>query len=89
MFSYDISDKLKKKLKKIGQKDKILAQNFKRKLLEIIARDMDSIDFYKNLRSPLNEFKRVHLTDNYILLFSVEGDHIVFVDIMHWDKIFG
>ena len=87
MFRYDITDKLKKKLFKLAKRDRVLAKIFKRKLLEVISHDKNSISTYKNLRSPLNEYKRIHLTDNYILLFAVnlEKNHVLFVDILHWD----
>ena len=89
MFSYDLSDVLRKKLEKLAKRDKVLAGIFYKKVQEIISRDAKSIHAYKNLKSPLNENKRIHLTDNYILLFAVEGNHIVFVDIRHWDDVFG
>ncbi len=89
MFSYNISDVLKQKLEKLCKKDKILAQIFYKKVQEIISRDKKSINAYKNLKSPLNQYKRTHLTDNYILLFAVEKNHIVFVDIRHWEDLFG
>ncbi len=88
MFSFDVSDILRKKLEKIGKKDKVLAQNFYRKLKEIIDRDEKSINMYKNLKSPMNDYKRIHLTDNYILLFVVENKHIIFIDIKHWDDVY-
>ena len=91
MFKFDISIKLKKKLKKLGKKDKILARTFKRKLTEVISHDEESINTYKNLKAPQNKFKRIHLTDNFILLFSVNSEkkQILFVDIMHWDYVYG
>lgn len=87
MFQFDITDILKKKLKILSKKDKILAQTFKRKLIEIINLDNKTINTYKNLKSPLNEFKRVHLSDNFILLFKVNNkeNKIIFIDIKHWD----
>jgi mRNA-degrading endonuclease RelE of RelBE toxin-antitoxin system len=90
MFSYDIEDDLKKKLKVLSKKDKVLAQNFKKKLLEVIDHNLQSINTYKNLRSPKNEFKRIHLTKNFILIFRVnlEEKHIVFVEIAHIDKVY-
>ena len=88
MFTYDITDVLRKKLKKLGKKDRVLAQTFYRKLQEVIKRDEKTINSYKNLKSPMNDFKRIHLTDNYILLFKVENKHIVFVDIKHWDQVY-
>lgn len=89
MFSYNISDVLKKKLEKLCKKDKSLAQIFYKKIQEITTRDEKSINAYKNLKSPLNQYKRIHLTDNYLLLFAVEEKHVVFVDIRHWDDLFG
>ncbi len=89
MFTYNISDILRIKLEKLSKKDKILAQIFYKKIHEIINRDEKTINAYKNLRSPLNEYKRIHLTGNYILLFSVKRNHVVFVDIRHWDEMFG
>ena len=89
MFSYNVSDELKKKLKKIAKKDKILARNFYRKLQEIINRDEKTINSYKNLKSPMNEYKRIHLTGNYILLFEVIKNHILFIDIKHRDEVYG
>jgi mRNA-degrading endonuclease RelE of RelBE toxin-antitoxin system len=90
MFNYNLTDELSKKLEVLCKKDKVLAETFKKKLLEIINRDKVGINAYKNLKSPLNEFKRIHLTSNYILLFAVDikNNHVVFVDIMHRDKVY-
>jgi hypothetical protein len=87
MHTYDITGHLQKKLVRIGKKDKILAQIFYRKVQEIVSRD--DLSCYKNLRSPLNTYKGIHLTSNYILLFAVTSKHVVFVDIRHWDDVFG
>ena len=89
MYTHKISHVNRAKLQKISRKDKILAKIFYKKVQEIINRDEKTINAYKNLRSPLNEYKRIHLTGNYILLFAVNGKHIVFVDIRHWDDVFG
>lgn len=88
MFSYDSSNVLRKKLEKIGKRDKVLALNFYKKLQEVISRDEKAIHAYKNLKSSIIEFKRIHLTDNYILLFTVERKHIVFIELKHWDDIY-
>ena len=87
MFEFSIENKLRKKIEKLKKKDRILVRNLKNKFLEIIDKDIHSVDRYKNLKSPLNEYKRIHLTDNYIILFKgyKEKKHIVFVDILHWD----
>jgi len=90
MFNYDLTDELRKKLEVLCKKDKVLAEIFYKKIQEITNRDEKGINSYKNLKSPLNEFKRIHLTSNYILLFSadINKNRIVFVDIMHRDKVY-
>ncbi len=90
MFEYTLSDILKKKINKLLKKDKILALNFKKKLNEIVNQNEKTINIYKNLKSPDNDKKRIHLTDNFILLFKVDikKNKILFVDILHWDKAY-
>jgi mRNA-degrading endonuclease RelE of RelBE toxin-antitoxin system len=90
MFTYDFSLKLYKKIEKLAKKDPVLAGILHKKVVEIVSRDEKSIQMYKNLSSPMHQFKRIHLTDNYILLFSVNAQkmHIDFVDILHWDNAY-
>ena len=88
MFTYNLSDKLRKKLEKLAKKDKILALIFRRKIQEVLNRDEKSIGMYKNLKSPQNEYNRIHLTVNMVLLFTVNKNHIVFIDVIRWDKAY-
>lgn len=90
MFTYDLSDKLRKKVRKLAKKDRILALIFKRKIAEVVGKDIETINIYKNLKSPHNEFKRIHLTSRFILLFKVDINKkdILFVDIIHWDRAY-
>lgn len=91
MFKLKITDKLKKKLDKLAKKDRTLALIFKKKIIEILNKNSVTINIYKNLKSPMNEYKRIHLTDNYILLFKVDikENRVTFVDIGHWDYVYG
>ncbi len=90
MFSFNLSPKLRKRVSKLAKKDRVLALVFKKKIQEVIAHNNTTIDTYKNLRSPQNEFKRVHLTGSHVLIFRVykEKNHIIFVDILHWDDAY-
>jgi len=90
MFSYNLSDRLKHKLFKIAKKDKIFALNFKKKITEVISNNLNTIDRYKNLKSLLNEYKRIHITSEFMLLFIVgkTNKHIVFMDVTHWDNAY-
>lgn len=90
MFTFDMTLRLKKKVFKLAKKDKVLAIVFKKKVKEIISRDVSGLDAYKNLRSPMNLYKRIHLTDSFVLLFHVDKKnlHILFMDIVHHDKAY-
>ena len=87
MFDFEIEENLDKKLRKLAKKDKKLLTAIKRKISEVISHDFETIHLYKNLKSPKNEFKRIHITGEYILLFKVYVNRniIVFVDILHRD----
>jgi len=86
-FNIIISDKLKKTLIILKRKDKILFQMLEKKILQIASLDSFNIQHFKNLRSPLNDLKRVHL-GSYVLLFRVQADKIIFEDFEHHDKIY-
>jgi mRNA-degrading endonuclease RelE of RelBE toxin-antitoxin system len=90
MLNFQISERLEKKLRILGKKDKVLALIFRKKVDEILSHNGESINTYKNLKAPMNELKRIHLTNNYILLFKfvVEEKSVIFIDILHWDKAY-
>ena len=90
MFTYDLSDVLRKRLRKLAKKDKVLAISIRNKITEIVSCDSVTISRYKNLKSPQNEFKRIHITKSHILLFRVDiaSKFILFVDILHWDEAY-
>ncbi len=68
-FKYDFSDELKKTLKKLYAKDRQRYEMIMNKAEEVASRNPETIDFYKNLRHDLKDFKRVHI-DKSLCLFS-------------------
>jgi len=66
MYSLKIDEKLLKKLEKLKKKD--------RKQVEIILKKAEEIvqNHYKNLRVPLQHWKRVHIDSSFVLAFSVD-----------------
>ena len=82
-----VSDNLKKTLMVLKRKDTPLFRAVEKKIVQIAASDLFSIQHFKNLRSPLNEFKRVHL-GSFVLLFLVQGDTIIFEAFEHHDQIY-
>jgi len=90
MFTFDLTDTLRKRVRKLAKKNPMLALVFKRKIQEITRQTPQTIDTYKNLKSPMHTYKRIHLTEQHILLFTVDKKrrHIIFVDILHRDAAY-
>jgi len=86
MRRYEISPLLDKKLRKIIKKDKELYEATMKKVEEILT--CENLDHYKNLRKPLQAFKRVHVKSSFIMLFSEKEGKIIFTDIDHHDYIY-
>lgn len=89
-FSFDYSAELKEKLRIMLKRDKMRLDKIDKKVQEIINRDIQTIDGYKNLKSPKNYLKRVHIDTSFVLTFEVFKDKnfILFVDFDHHDNIY-
>lgn len=87
MFEFSSTSVFDKKFKLLLKKDNVLAKATKNKIKEILSQNTQTIDTYKNLRKPLQDLKRIHITGQYILLFKVykEENMILIVDILHRD----
>lgn len=87
MYSLKIDESLLKKLDKLSKKNK--------KQVEIILKKADSIvkdpHRYKNLRAPLNAWKRVHVDKHFVLTFSIDEKNktVTLEDYDHHDNIYG
>jgi YafQ family addiction module toxin component len=90
MFSFDLTDELKFKIKKLLKKDKKRVKILNKKIKQIISPDSQSINHYKNLRNGMKEFKRVHIDNSFVLIFKVDFNKkfILFVDFDHHDRIY-
>lgn len=88
MRTVEFEKSLRKKIRILHEKDKALYIRLQQKIHEIeVCQD---IDHYKNLRKPLEEFKRVHVKGPFVLLFSYvrAEDRIIFWDLDHHDVIY-
>ena len=90
MFDFNLTDELKFKIKKLVKKDKKRIEILHKKIKQIINCDSETINHYKNLRKPLNEFKRVHIDNSFVLTFKVDikNNFILFVDFDHHDRVY-
>lgn len=86
--SFSVEERVKKILKKLYKKDRNTYEILMKKMQEIVG--CSDVHHYKNLRKPLQEFKRVHIRGSFVLVFKyVESeDKIVFYDFDHHDYIY-
>ncbi len=88
MREFSVEEKLKKLLGKLQKRDKVFYEAVMKKMEEILT--CADVDHYKNLKSPLQEFKRVHIRSSFVLLFKYlpSENKIVFYKIDHHDTIY-
>ena len=77
------SKDFKKHLIKLKGKE---LQNLINKRDEIL--NSQDINHYKNLRKPLQRYKRVHVNSSYIIIFFGDDGTVYFVDYQHHDKAY-
>jgi YafQ family addiction module toxin component len=86
MYNLGIRPSLKEKLAKLGMGDPKQAESIAKKSEEIVI----DPNRYKNLRYPLNNWKRVHIDRHFVLTFSIDEETktVILEDYDHHDKIY-
>ena len=86
MYKLEIRPSLQKKLEKLAKKNSKQAEIIVKKSEEITLNPQH----YKNLRAPLNHWKRVHIDKHFVLTFSVdeESKTVILEDYDHHDVIY-
>ncbi|MCD4666543.1 addiction module toxin RelE [archaeon] len=84
-MKYEIHPDLDKILSKLSKKDKLQFDKILKKIDEVV--DSENINHYKNLKSPLQNYKRVHI-GHFVLLFKLQNETIIFRYYDHHDKIY-
>ena len=87
MHKFRIEKKLERILLKLLKKDKLLYRQIKKKIDEVI--NIADVEHYKNLKKPLQNFKRAHI-GHFVLVFKYDKQKntILFEDFDHHDKIY-
>ena len=88
MYSMDVQPKFKRKVNKV--KDKKERSNIWNKMVEVANTLETNPNHYKNLRRPLQEYKRVHVNGSYVILFIVDEENkkVTFHNYAHHDDIY-
>jgi YafQ family addiction module toxin component len=85
-YILDIKPSLMKTFRKIAKKDP--------RKVEIIMKKVDEIlrnpHRYKNLRSPLEDWKRIHVDKHFVLCYSINEEEkvVTLEDYDHHDNIY-
>jgi YafQ family addiction module toxin component len=79
-MKYEIHPDLDNVLRRLAKRERAQYEALLKKIEQIIQNP--NIDHYKNLRKPLQRYRRVHIASDFVLLFSVEKDVILF---RHYD----
>ena len=89
-FKQDTSDELEETLKKLYKKNREAYEAILSKMDEVASRDETSIEFYKNMRYNLKEYKRVHVMKSFVLMFKLfkKQNFILFDKFDHHDKVY-
>jgi YafQ family addiction module toxin component len=88
MRKFEVEEKLHQILKKLFRKDNKKYEITWKKIKEVAS--SPDIEHYKNLKSPMNEFKRVHIDKSFVLVFKYDktNDKLKFYDLDHHDNIY-
>jgi YafQ family addiction module toxin component len=86
MYSLKIREELDKTFSKLAKRDPIKIRIIHKKIIEIL----ENPHRFKNLRAPLNEWKRVHIDSHFVLAFSVDENTktVTLEDYDHHDNIY-
>jgi len=88
MRKFSIEKNLHKILQKFAEKDKKKYEIIWKKIYQIL--NDPNIEHYKNLKYPMERFKRVHIDKSFILIFKYnkKEDGVHFYDFDHHDKVY-
>ena len=86
MYSLEVRGELDKKLLKLAKKNKKQLIIIRNKTEEILRNPHR----YKNLRKPLQHWKRVHIDRHFVLTFSIDEETrtVTLEDYEHHEKIY-
>jgi len=74
----------KKKLAKLGKKNRKQLSIINKKVLEILKNPHR----YKNLKGDMKGAKRVHIDSHFVLIFEAQGNVVRLLDYDHHNKIY-
>jgi len=90
LFDVVINPELTPIFDKLKLKDPAAYKNLKRKIDQVTLILESNPNHYKNLKKPLQDYKRVHVNQGYVLIFLVDKKNrtMIIVDYDHHDNVY-
>ena len=87
MYELDVKEKADKVFFKLAKKDPNKLRNINKKIYEI---RLNPFHEYKFLKKPLQNFNRVHIDKNFVLVFRIDhfSKKVVLYNYEHHDKVY-
>jgi len=89
-LKYNLSGELGEILGKLFRKDRERYEIVLKKMEEISSRSEAEIEYYKNLKYNMKDFKRVHIDKSFVLLFKFfkKEKTVLFYLLLHHDDVY-
>jgi YafQ family addiction module toxin component len=86
MYDYELRKTVEKIFFKLAKKNPTQLKIIEEKIIEILNEPNN----YKNLRSPMQHLKRVHIDKSFVMVFSLDEKNkkVVIEDFDHHDNVY-
>ena len=74
-------------LTKLKKKDATLFRALEKKIIQLSQLTYDELQHLKNLKAPMNQYKRVHV-GSFVIMFKVEKTQIILSEFKHHDEAY-
>ena len=79
-FDFNLSSKLREDLARSARKNPAFVESVKKKIWQVVASDVETIEHFKNMRHGLSDYKRVHV-GSFVFFFKVfKAEKFIFFD---------
>ena len=79
-YTVEFSDEFERAIKKLKKKDKVLFEQIKKKLIELVKNP----EHFKPLGNVSAGYRRIHF-GSFVLIYKVEGEKIKVISLDHHD----
>lgn len=85
-YSLEVAEELDKIFQKLAKRDKRTFEAINKKISEILANP----HHYKPLRAPLQNKRRVHISNSFVLIFKIDEERktVQVLEFDHHDKAY-